>query len=62
MPRLADKTPGSLSLGLHYKFVGWVEEDGLNDDGTLKSGYTPIPPGTPMEADLTTYYAIWDIE
>ena len=64
MPDLSDETPGSYCVGQHYKFVGWVEESDLNDDGTLKDGYTLIRPGTVMEADLTTYYAIWakDVE
>ena len=59
MPNISDETKGSRCIGLHYKFIGWVVESDLNDDGTLKSGYTLITPGTAMKADFSTYYAIW---
>ena len=47
----------------HYHFLGWVEESEINDDGTLKSGYTLYPAGhSGHTAANTTYYAVWGEE
>lgn len=64
MPELSDETPGSKSLGKHYKFVGWVKESDIASDGSLKSGYTLYLPGSAHTADFSTYYAVWaqDVE
>ena len=43
----------------HYKFKGWVVSTEINDDGTLKSGYTLITAGTSMTASNKIYYAVW---
>lgn len=44
----------------HYHFLGWVEESEINDDGTLKSGYTLYPAGdSGHTAANKTFYAIW---
>ena len=43
----------------HYKFKGWVVQEEINDDGTLKSGYTLITAGSSMTASNKIYYAVW---
>ena len=43
----------------HYKFKGWVVADEINEDGTLKSGYTLITSGSSMTASNKIYYAVW---
>ena len=46
----------------HYHFVGWLSEDYVNADGTLKSGYESYlyePGHSGHTANNTTYYAIW---
>lgn len=43
----------------HYKFKGWVVSTEINDDGTLKDGYTLISSGTSMTASNKIYYAVW---
>ena len=44
----------------HYHFLGWVEDTDINDDGTLKDGYTLYPAGhSGHTAANKTYYAIW---
>ena len=43
----------------HYKFKGWVDKEEINDDGTLKDGYTLISSGTSMTASNKVYYAVW---
>ena len=49
--------------GLHYHFVGWVAEDYINEDGTLKTeaaGFEIVPAGKSNHcASGTTYYAVW---
>lgn len=59
VPNLSNETLESNCVGQHYKFVGWVAKSDLNADGTLKSGYTLVLPGTAKTANLTTYFAIW---
>lgn len=47
----------------HFHFLGWVEESYINDDGTLKDGYTLYPAGdSGHTANNKTYYAIWGKE
>ena len=47
----------------HYHFLGWVEDSDLNDDGTLKDGYTLYPAGDAGHtANNKTYYAVWGKE
>ena len=44
----------------HYKFKGWVAADEVNEDGSLKTGYTLIAGGTTgKSATNTSYYAVW---
>ena len=43
----------------HYYFVGWVREDDIEKDGTMKAAHTIISGGTTVGATGTTYYAIW---
>ncbi len=44
----------------HYHFMGWVEDSDINDDGTLKAGYTLYPAGhSGHTAANKTFYAIW---
>ena len=44
----------------HYKFIGWVISTDVNDDGSLKGGYTLIPGGaTGKYATGATYIAVW---
>lgn len=60
MPSVTDEESNSYCEGEHYHFLGWVEEDDINDDGTLKSGYTLYPAGdSGHTAANKTYYAIW---
>lgn len=48
---------------LHYHFLGWVEESDLNENGTLKDGYTLYPAGDAGHtAANKTFYAIWGKE
>lgn len=57
---LSNTTPGEACEGTHYKFMGWVEADYINEDGTLKDGYTLIPGSESGHcADNKTFYAIW---
>lgn len=59
-PTLSDETPGEACEGTHYKFMGWVESAYINEDGTLKDGYTLIPGSESGQcADNKTFYAIW---
>ena len=64
MPSPSDKDPGDEHCDeKHYHFLGWVEESEINDDGTLKSGYTLYPAGdSGHTANNKTYYAIWGKE
>lgn len=61
MPSPSDKDPGDEHCDdKHYHFLGWVVEDEINNDGTLKSGYTLYPAGDAGHtADNKTFYAIW---
>lgn len=62
VPNLNDKSaPSDESCEqLHYKFVGWVDEDHIDSDGTLLSGYSIVSGGTTSwNATGTNYYAIW---
>ena len=43
----------------HYKFMGWVVEDEINDDGSLQTGYTLITSGNSAAATNKNYYAVW---
>ena len=53
-------TPGDGCEGKHYIFMGWVEADYINEDGTLKDGFTLIPASQSGQcADGKTFYAIW---
>ena len=59
----ADKGESTYCDEKHYHFIGWVEESDLNDDGTLKDGYTLYPAGdSGHTANNKTYYAIWGKE
>lgn len=61
-PSRTSKTAGKTAndcKGNHYKFKGWVVSSEINDDGTLKSGYTLITAGTSMTASNKIYYAVW---
>lgn len=59
-PALSNTTPGEACEGKHYKFMGWVEADYINEDGTLKNGFTLIPASQSGQcADGKTFYAIW---
>ena len=41
-------------------FQGWVAEDDINLDGTLKAGATIVAGGASKTASGTTYYSIWE--
>ena len=60
---LSDVTPGDTYCAeKHYHFIGWLAEDYVNADGTLKSGYASYlyaPGHSGHTANNTTYYAIW---
>jgi len=62
---LSDATSGDdYCMDKHYHFLGWVNSEDINDDGTLKDGYTLIPAdddnsGSGYTADNKTFYAIW---
>lgn len=60
---LSDATPGDdYCAETHYHFVGWLSEDYVNADGTLKSGYEDYlyePGHSGHTANNKTYYAIW---
>ena len=59
-PTWDNATPGTACEGTHYKFMGWVEAAYINEDGTLKDGYTLIPGSESGHcADNKTFYAIW---
>jgi hypothetical protein len=59
-PTLSNSSPGEACEGTHYKFMGWVEAAYINEDGTLKDGYTLIPGSESGHcADNKTFYAIW---
>jgi len=61
VPSLSSETKGEdVCSESHYKFMGWVAEDEINADGSLKSGYTLISGGaTGKYATGTNYYAVW---
>lgn len=60
-PSLSSKTAttGADCKENHYKFKGWVAENEINENGTLKGGYTLISGGTSMTASNKKYYAVW---
>ena len=59
-PALSNTSPGEACEGAHYKFMGWVEAAYINEDGTLKDGFTLIPGSESGHcADNKTFYAIW---
>ena len=64
MPSPGDATPGSTYCDeKHYHFLGWVEDSDINDDGTLKDGYTLYPAGhSGHTAANKTFYAVWGEE
>ena len=56
----SDDASGNECETSHYKFVGWVDSGGQNDDGTLKdSGSRIYRPGETKHATNATYYAVW---
>lgn len=60
VPTISDKSKGSECEGEHYKFVGWVDEDYVDDDGTLLTGYSIVSgETTSWNASGTNYYAVW---
>ena len=62
MPEVSDASKGDDTYcdEKHYHFMGWVEDTDINDNGTLKDGYTLYPAGHPGHtAANKTFYAIW---
>ena len=60
VPTIGNKSKGSECVGEHYKFVGWVDEDHVDSDGTLLSGYSIVAgETTSWNATGTNYYAVW---
>jgi hypothetical protein len=43
----------------HYHFLGWIEEQYLNTNGTMSDASKLKAPGTSMTAANKTFYAIW---
>lgn len=65
VPTISDKgSPADESCkATHYKFVGWVDEDYVDTDGTLKTGYSIVSGSTTdWDATGTTYIAIWGVK
>ena len=57
---LSDATPGEDYCDeKHYHFLGWIEEQYLNENGTLKDASKLKAPGASITADNKTFYAIW---
>lgn len=62
VPTISDNTSGASAChSEHDHLLFWVTESSVNDDGTLKGGYTEVTPGDTKTAqsDGTIYYAIW---
>lgn len=62
VPTISDNTSGASAChSEHDHLLFWVTESSVNDDGTLKGGYTEVTPGDTKTAqsDGTVYYAIW---
>ena len=61
MPNVSDASAGATYCDeKHYHFMGWVEDTYINDNGTLKDGYTLYPAGhAEHTAANKTFYAIW---
>lgn len=62
MPEVSDASKGDDTYcdEKHYHFMGWVEDTYINDNGTLKDGYTLYPAGhAGHTAANKTFYAIW---
>lgn len=57
---LSDATPGEDYCDeKHYHFLGWIEEQYVDEDGTLKDASKLKAPGASITADNKTFYAIW---
>ena len=57
---ISDKVEAVGCEGQHKHFIGWVVEDDINDDGSLKSGATIYSAGqSGMCAEGKNYYAVW---
>ena len=55
----ADKGEDTHCDEKHYHFLGWIEEQYLNEDGTLKDASKLKAPGDEITADNKTFYAVW---
>ena len=55
----ADKGEDTYCDEKHYHFLGWIEEQYIDDDGTLNDASKLKAPGTSMTAANKTFYAIW---
>lgn len=57
---LSDATPGEDYCDeKHYHFLGWIEEQYVDEDGTLNDASKLKLPGDEITADNKTFYAIW---
>lgn len=57
---ISDKVEAVGCEGQHKHFIGWVVEDDINADGSLKSGATIYEAGqSGMCAEGKNYYAVW---
>lgn len=57
---LSDATPGEDYCDeKHYHFLGWIEEQYVDEDGTLNDSSKLKLPGDEITADNKTFYAIW---
>ena len=55
----SDESKGSYCEGEHYHFLGWIEEQYLNANGTMSDATKLKAPGTSITADNKTFYAVW---
>ena len=56
---LSDTDLDSYCDGEHTHFLGWIEEQYLNDDGTLSDASKLKLPGASITAANKTFYAVW---
>lgn len=56
---LSDASKGSYCEGEHFHFLGWIEEQYVDDDGTLNDATKLKAPGASITADNKTFYAVW---
>lgn len=57
---LSDATPGEDYCDeKHYHFLGWIEEQYVDEDGTLNDASKLKLPGDEITADNKTFYAVW---